>query len=175
VMFHHQGCLLAWVQSTETHLEWVTALDGHKMHWHSDDHFVVRADEAEKDAFKLMDVQMSFSEYQIEPAFTYKQTAMKVTGYAYDFHKRNILLLLTSKKKTGRVNVVQIHDLDDSKIPLWKGKVTNEELIGRIKSNLFNFINGHIYYNNNVIKCRYDLLEKKGLKDLVEDQVFDYF
>lgn len=64
--------MLAWVKSTETHLEWVTEIDGSKMHWHSDDHFVVRADEVEKNAFKLIDVQMSFSEYQTETAFTYK-------------------------------------------------------------------------------------------------------
>lgn len=71
--------------------------------------------------------------------------------------------------------MIQISNVESQKTPLWLGKVTNQELIGRIKSGLFNFINGHIYFNNRVIKCRYDLLEKKGLKELEEDQVFDYF
>lgn len=71
--------------------------------------------------------------------------------------------------------MIQINSVDSQKTPLWLGKVTNKELIGRIKSNLFTFINGHLYFNNRVIKCRYDLLEKKGLKELDEDQVFDYF
>lgn len=74
------------------------------MYWHSDDHFVVRADDEEKNTFKIWDVTLSFSEFQIEPTFSYKQTAMKVQGFAYDHEKRNILLLLTSKKKTGRIN-----------------------------------------------------------------------
>ena len=80
------------------------------------------------------------------------------------------MLLLTSMKKTGRYNSIQISDIDDtSKSALWKGKVKNEELIGRIKSGLFIFIDGHLYYNNNVIKCRYDLLYQKGIKELEED------
>jgi hypothetical protein len=38
--------------------------------------------------------------------------------------------------------------------------VESREIIGRLKSNLYNFVEGHIYYGNNVIKIRYDLLER---------------
>jgi len=38
-------------------------------------------------------------------------------------------------------------------------QVKSPEIIGRLKSNLYNFVGGHIYYNNKVIKIRYDLLE----------------
>ena len=51
----------------------------------------------------------------------------------------------------------------------------NKELIGRLKSNLYTLVDGHIYYNNKVIKIRYDLLKKKNLKDLEEHEVFDYY
>lgn len=51
----------------------------------------------------------------------------------------------------------------------------NKELIGRLKSNLYTLVDGHIYYNNKVIKIRYDLLRKKNLKDLEEHEVFDYY
>jgi hypothetical protein len=37
-------------------------------------------------------------------------------------------------------------------------RLTNEELIGRLLSGLYTFVDGHIYFNNNVIKIRYDLL-----------------
>ena len=37
-------------------------------------------------------------------------------------------------------------------------EITNTELIGRLLSGLYTFVDGHIYYNNNVIKIRYDLL-----------------
>lgn len=36
--------------------------------------------------------------------------------------------------------------------------IKTREIIGRLKSNLYNFTEGHIYYNNKVIKIRYDLI-----------------
>ena len=38
--------------------------------------------------------------------------------------------------------------------------IHSREIIGRLKSNLYNFVEGHIYYGNKVIKVRYDLLSK---------------
>lgn len=37
-------------------------------------------------------------------------------------------------------------------------ELLDEELIGRLISGLYTFVDGHIYFNNNVIKIRYDLL-----------------
>ena len=49
VLFHHVGCLLAWVESTESALEWVTETkNGVKMHRQSDDHLVMRNDKISK-------------------------------------------------------------------------------------------------------------------------------
>ena len=47
--------------------------------------------------------------------------------------------------------------------------------MGRLKSSLYTLVDGHIYYNNDLIKVRYDLLEQKNSKDLEEDQIFDYY
>lgn len=55
------------------------------MHWHSDDHLVVRTDDKQKDHFKLFDVRLGFSEVFIEPTFTFKQVTLKVQGYCYDY------------------------------------------------------------------------------------------
>lgn len=52
--------------------------------------------------------------------------------------------------------------------------VSSPELIGRLKSNLYNLVGGHIYYNNNVIKIRYDLIDE--IEDsLPENQLFDNY
>lgn len=40
--------------------------------------------------------------------------------------------------------------------------IKDRELIGRLISGLYTFVNGHIYFNNNVIKIRYDLLKQHG-------------
>ena len=54
-------------------------------------------------------------------------------------------------------------------------QIFNVNIIGRLKSNLYNFVGGHIYYNNKVIKIRYDLLENTQGEPLKEDQVFDRY
>ena len=36
----------------------------------------------------------------------------------------------------------------------------NPEIIGRLLSGMYTFVDGHIYYNNNAIKIRYDIIEK---------------
>lgn len=48
-------------------------------------------------------------------------------------------------------------------------------LIGRLLSGLYLLLNGHIYFNNNVIKIRYDLLKQGELNGLSEYDYFDYF
>ena len=55
--------------------------------------------------------------------------------------------------------------------------MTNKELIGRLKSNLYNFTEGHIYYGNSVAKIRYDLIDMnaKNGKPVYENQLFDTY
>ena len=49
-------------------------------------------------------------------------------------------------------------------------------MIGRLFSTLFSFVNGHIYYNNNLIKIRYDLLKKAdSIRDFGENDIFNYY
>ena len=41
---------------------------------------------------------------------------------------------------------------------------------------LFSFVDGHIYYNNNLIKLRLDLLEQDDIiEELEESDIFDYY
>jgi len=39
-------------------------------------------------------------------------------------------------------------------------KEENLELYGRLECGYYEFQGGHIYYNNNVIKVRYDLIDR---------------
>jgi hypothetical protein len=41
---------------------------------------------------------------------------------------------------------------------LYDLEIKDPFLIGRLKSGLYTFNDGHIYYNNSVIKIRYDLI-----------------
>jgi|APSaa5957512535_1039671.scaffolds.fasta_scaffold198066_2 hypothetical protein len=55
-------------------------------------------------------------------------------------------------------------------------RLKSPEIIGRLKSNLYNFVGGHIYYNNKVIKIRYDILEyQEQSMELREEEIFDHY
>lgn len=65
---------------------------------------------------------------------------------------------------------------DGSAIELANIRVSNEKLLGRLVSMLFLLIGGHIYYRDNIIKIRYDILrEAQQMKDFTEEEIFDYF
>ena len=78
-----------------------------------------------------------------------------------------MILLQSYRKKGQEVEQVKIYDLEGERV-LWNAPVKNKELIGLLRSNLYTLVNGHIYYNNKVIKIRYDLLKKTNMKDLEE-------
>jgi hypothetical protein len=54
---------------------------------------------------------------------------------------------------------VSIYDIESETL-IYQLPVKCKEIIGRLKTNLYNFTEGHIYYGNKVIKIRYDLLER---------------
>jgi len=51
----------------------------------------------------------------------------------------------------------------------------NKDLIGRLLSGLYTFVDGHIYYNNNVIKIRYDLIKSVDSHRYKENEIFDFY
>ena len=58
---------------------------------------------------------------------------------------------------------------------IFESVIKNEILVGRMKSDLFTFEDGYIYYNNNVIKIRYDLINSINSQKYKEDDIFDYY
>lgn len=59
---------------------------------------------------------------------------------------------------------------------LFNGPVKDEWLIGRLKNMRFIFNDGHLYYNNHVIKIRYDLVKNNSThRALNEYELFDYY
>ena len=54
-------------------------------------------------------------------------------------------------------------------------EIKNEEFIGRLLSGLYTFVDGHIYYNNSVIRIRYDLLKSLHAGSLTESTLFNYY
>lgn len=88
----------------------------------------------------------------------------------------NRLLILTGIKnqKDKRDKFITLYDFNLEKV-IFNMQILNVNTIGRLKSNLYNFVGGHIYYNNKVIKIRYDLLERVTGEPLKENEVFDHY
>ena len=65
-------------------------------------------------------------------------------------------------------------DLDTS-TELYHTRVNNEDLIGRLITGLYTLADGHMYYHNNVIKIRYDLIDKVNNLKYNEDDIFNFY
>jgi len=65
-----------------------------------------------------------------------------------------------------------LYDLDKRK-QILKTDIHNQAMIDRFESGSFTFEGGHIYFNNDVIKLRYDIIEKFGGHNLEEKDIFN--
>ena len=68
---------------------------------------------------------------------------------------------------------LKLFDLNKN-LEFFEIQITNEHIIGRLISGLCTLIDGHIYFNNNLIKIRYDLINSKKVS-YEEDHIFDSF
>ena len=77
----------------------------------------------------------------------------------------NIILFVTQTKQItteSDITIVKLKLFDLNKnIQVFEIELTNKYFIGRLISGLCTLIDGHIYFNNNLIKIRYDLIDSK--------------
>jgi hypothetical protein len=57
---------------------------------------------------------------------------------------------------------LRIVELQDQEKVLLDCEVNDDNMIGVFKSGMYKLVDGHIYYDNNVIKLRYDLMKHYG-------------
>lgn len=104
-----------------------------------------------------------------------REPTAEILNFGIDNTRRRLIILTGIKnKKKKRDKFITLYDIDSETV-MCQIKVTKREIIGRLKSNLYNFVGGHIYYGNNVIKIRYDLLEKKDPGEITEFNLFDHY
>lgn len=58
---------------------------------------------------------------------------------------------------------------------MYQTQIGHPELIGRLMTGLYTLSDGHIYFNNNVIKIRYDLIDNINNQKYREDDIFDHY
>ena len=122
----------------------------------------------------ILMIECLFGSYKKTQVYHDHDSRAEILNYSVDNSKKR-LMILTGIKNTHnkRDKFITFFDLDKSK-KVFSLMVTNMEIIGRLKSNLYSFIDGHIYYNNKVIKVRYDLIEKNQ-GEIGQDLLFDHY
>lgn len=133
--------------------------------------------------WQYMKITVLFKLITFDPVYQINQDYEETISFGFDQSRTVLILLYThkdeKKNKPKYVRIVDIKTNGDFKI-MYDSKVTDKELIGRLTSMLYCFIDGHIYYNRSVIKIRYDLLEccsntREVGREYTEYEIFDYF
>jgi hypothetical protein len=74
----------------------------------------------------------------------------------------------------GTTYHLKIYDFTNDRL-IYEHPIKNRLLSGILKSGLFTFADGHIYFNNNAIKVRYDLISNPNNRVFKENEVFDFY
>ena len=99
----------------------------------------------------------------------------EILNYGVDNTRKRLLILTGIKNNHDkRDKFITIFDIESEKV-LHRIMIDCREIIGRLKSNLYNFTNGHIYYNNKVIKIRYDIIQSSKGAQISQTQLFDHY
>lgn len=109
---------------------------------------------------KIYMIESVFGNFVKTQVYQDKDKRAEILNFGVDNQRRRLIILTGIKnQKNKRDKFFSIYEIDSEKVIL-QLQITNREIIGRMKSNLYIFTDGHIYYENKVIKIRYDLLEQ---------------
>lgn len=114
-------------------------------------------------------IEALFGSYKITDIYNDKDNRAEILNFGVDNTRKRLIILTGIKNhKSKRDKFITLYDIESEKI-LYHLMIKNREIIGRLKSNLYNFVEGHIYYRNKVIKVRYDQLERMKGGDIPEN------
>ena len=111
-----------------------------------------------------------FSSYQLSTIYEEKLVIGDILR-AYSLDPITMILIMMNKSNKDKHNNCRrfkIVDIKDSNKVLANISVKNMEIIGRFRLGMFTLADGHFYFDNEVIKIRYDLLKQPQIKKLTE-------
>jgi len=126
---------------------------------------------------KIMKCDISTSSFTISTVFIESALTDSLLTFNFDKNKDKIIMFLSSMSNTNSSKLtykLKVYDCHANRIQ-YETTITNQVLIGRLHSGMYTFSDGHIYYSNNVIKLRYDLIESVNSYNYTEDDIFDFY
>jgi len=107
-------------------------------------------------------LEINYSAIDISQVFQERSMSHTILAFSYDRIAKNFIMVLKTEDQESQIlgnniYIFKIFSLHSNKVEL-SIQILNTALIGRLLSGLYTLLNGHLYFNNNVIKIRYDLL-----------------
>ena len=123
-------------------------------------------------------IKSNFSNFDITVCFEEKNPNDRIKAINIDQGTNQLIVLYKRLQKNRSIQkndfFFKIFDIEKG-TTIYELQIENQLLIGRLKSGLYTFVGGHIYYNNNVIKIRYDLINRPDNGIFKENEMFDYY
>lgn len=125
---------------------------------------------------KIQRLDIGFCTVSVHDVIRDSTTHEIIKSFNVDQRRNKLIIILkrTAEMPENKTYRFKIYCLEKNE-ELYMADLEYKPLIGRLLSGLYTFVDGHIYYNNNVIKIRYDLILGQNSHLLVENEVFDYY
>ena len=109
----------------------------------------------------IKQLNINFCSYEITTVYVDSDVKDTILAFDVDGETQKIMIICEAKGATDNLPfyTFKIYDIETADVD-FTITIKDEEVIGRLISGLYTFVNGHIYFNNNVIKIRYDLLKQ---------------
>lgn len=179
VYIMHGSNLYAWVEKYQD-LKFISNYASN-LYYLSDDEvffmktFEITLNNKKIEHSKVFKIESLFDSFKVSDIYQDKDIRAEILNFGVDNTER-VLMILSGVKNTKekRDKFITLYDIEKEKV-MYKVPIKNKEIIGRLKSNLYNFVGGHIYFANKVIKVRYDIFQEYHGSHLTENQVFDEY
>jgi hypothetical protein len=100
-----------------------------------------------------------------------EQDKIKVIEFFYDMDNKMLFLISPNGPDSMRFKIVDTA----KKEQVANFRVFDQNIIGNILSRNYTVIGGFIYFNNKVIKIRYDKIKERKSEILTSSQAFDLY
>lgn len=78
-------------------------------------------------------------------------------------------------KESNQTYFLKIYDMREEDKLIIETEIKNTALLGILLSNMYTLVKGHMYYNNNVFKIRYDLILDEAVRNLTNEEIFNSY
>jgi hypothetical protein len=121
-------------------------------------------------------IDIKFSGYAVTHLYEKQFQNEKMLEFCIDQQAKMLIILSKIKVTKGKNKIKWLRIIDlQTKMCIYKNEFQKKDVIGRFKLRSFVLSNGHMYFDNTVVKIRYDLIKRVDGPSLRADEIFDVY